>query len=370
MYRFTINNNCFKVLIFSILFLVTLKSNSQSKPSDDLKIMLNYHYGFNLPEYQFISYITDDYIRSFDLCLIKETRGKNYWEQLFNYPEYGISLFYSSLGNDNVFGKETSLNYFFKIKIINKTRFCLYNRTGIGISYTTRKFELENNYLNVAIGSHFNIHFNFRIGTSYVISKKADFNLGLSFDHFSNANSSEPNLGINYVTAYGGLSYRIGKISAKQKHEIQSHVKKNNFECFFNVGGKHTRALTSGYFLTSSISLEANREYFRTFNLGTGIDFFYDSSLKSQLINAEKEFKNVYSFKSGIHLSQIFVYNRFNVIIQEGIYLLLTDKLDNKSIYNKGIIKYWLTKNISLQLSMKSHLQILDYPELGVGFKF
>ena len=104
--------------------------------------------------------------------------------------------------------------------------------------------------------------------------------------------------------------------------------------------------------------------------MGSGIDLFYDSSLKSQLLNANTEFKDSYSFKSGIHISQIFVYNRFNIIIQEGIYLVLVDKLDNKLIYNKGIIKYWIKKNISLQLSMKSHLQILDYPELGISYKF
>jgi len=370
MYRFEMNICNIKYLINILLCFSCFNLYSQQKLSNDLKIALNYHYGFNVPEYPFIRYITEDYVRSIDVCLIKETSGKNFWESIYNYPEYGLSLFHTTLGNNKVFGNETALTYFFKLKIINKARFKLFNRTGIGISYTNRKFDLENNYLNVAIGSHFNFHFNFRLGASYVLSKKLDFNIGASFNHFSNANTSEPNLGINYLTGYVGLDYRIGKISEKQQPEITKHVNKNNLECLINIGGKHTRALMSGFFLTSSFSVDVNREFFRTFYLGSGIDLFYDSSLKSQLLNANTEFKDSYSFKSGIHISQIFVYNRFNIIIQEGIYLVLVDKLDNKLIYNKGIIKYWIKKNISLQLSMKSHLQILDYPEVGISYKF
>lgn len=359
-----------KFLIIIALIFFVFKVYSQQKISDDLKLSINFHYGVNMPEYQFITYITEDYIRSFDLCFTKETYGKSYWEQLFNYPEYGISLFHSTLGNDKVFGNETALTTFFKVKIIAKKRFSFYNRSGIGISYTSRKFNLTDNYLNVAVGSHFNIHFNSRFGASYVMPKKTDLNLGFSFDHFSNANINEPNLGINYLTAFVGLNYKIGKISEKLRTEIQPHLKKTNYECFYNIGGKHTRALTSGYFFTSSFSFDINREYFRSFYLGTGIDIFYDSSIKSLLKNAEKDSKNIYGFKTGIHFSQTFVYNRFNLIIQEGFYLLLNDKLENKLIYNKGIIKYWITKKLSLQLSMKSQLQVLDYPELGIGLKF
>lgn len=347
-----------------------LKIHAQAKFSDDLKVMANYHSGFIVPEYQFITYITEDYIRSFDLCIAKKTHGKNSWEQLYNYPEYGLSLFYSSLGNNEILGKELALSYFFKVNIISKNRFHLFNRTGIGVGYVNRKFDFENNYLNVAVGSHFNFHFNFRIGVNYLLSEKIELNSGLSFDHFSNAKISVPNLGINYLTAYGGLSYRIGEKTEQQEHEIDPHVKKNNIELFTSIGGKYTQTLSSEYNLTSSVSLELTREFFRAIHFGTGIDLFYDSSVESQLESNGKEYKDAYRFQTGIHISQEFVYNRISIILQEGIYLFLTDMVDENLIYTKGIIKYKITEGISVRLSMKSYFHILDYPELGIGFKF
>ena len=341
--------------------------HAQTKFTDNLNVMVNYHSGFIIPEYTFFNYITQDYIRSIDVCIYKETYGKNIWEKLYNYPDYGISFFYTTLGNDKILGKEMALTYFFKTNFISRKRFHFYNRTGIGIGYVNRNFDLNTNYLNVAISSNFNIHFNFRLGINYSITKKIDLNTGISFDHFSNANTSAPNLGINSVTAFGGLSYRLGRKTEKLKPNVDAHIRKNNFEISASIGGKHTREFSSVYFETSSVSLDFTREYYRAFYLGTGIDLFYDSSIKSQLKNVGEKYKKGNDFQTGIHLSQEFVYNKLGLIIQEGIYLY---QVNQKTIYNRAIIKYKVSNHLSMHLSMKSHLNILDYPELGIGFNF
>ncbi len=370
MNRFSIKTKHIKILLISIYCLLVFQSQAQTKFTDNLKLMGNYHAGFAIPEYKFLTYIVDDYIRSMDVCLVKETTGNNIWEQLYTYPEYGISLFYSTLGNDKILGKEIALSYFFKINLISWKRVRVYNRTGIGFSYVTRKFDSEDNYLNVSVGTHLNGYFNFRIGVNYSLSEKIEFNSGLSFDHLSNTNVIEPNLGLNSFTAYGGLSYRLSQKTEKQKDEIPTHIRKNNMEVFFSIGSKHDGAFTTRYFFTSSVSLEMNRELFYAFYVGAGADLFYDSSVESYLQSEEKEFRNAYSFQSGIHLSQTFVYNRWSVILQEGIYVLLTDHFGNNIMYNRLILKYMISNSISIRFAMKTHLHILDYPELGIGYKF
>ena len=356
------------ILLFQII--VNRQGFAQTKFNDNLSIMLNVHSGYNLPEYQMFSYITEDYIRSVELSLLKETSGKNEWEHLFNYPEYGIALFYSTLGNDRIFGREIALNPFFRINIIYKKQFRLYSRVSLGISYVNKKFDIENNYLNVAVGSHFNLHFNYRIAGNYQLTNKSKLNIGLSFDHFSNANTNEPNLGINYLTGFMGLSYRIGKLSPKQEIKRQPHIKKNTFEIILNLGGKYSRALSSKKYVTSSLSFEAKRSYFKAFYLGIGTDIFYDSSIKDQLIDAEKEYNSTDNFQTGLHFSQTIVYNKLSITIQEGIYIILTEKAENNLIYNRGILRYQISKSLSIRLAMKSHLHILDYPEFGIGYKF
>ena len=359
-----------KALLLCISLLAGIQAFSQNKFTDNLNTLVNLHSGFNLPEYPFTAAITEDYIRSIDISLFKETTGKNEWEQLYNYPEYGLSFFYSTLGNDEIMGREYALSYFFTITLLSKHRFRLFNRVGIGIDYVTCKFNLQDNYLDVAVGSNYNIHFNYGIGANYILSEKFKLNLGISFDHLSNANSRQPNLGINYLTAYTGLGYSLGKKTIKQITELQPLIKKNSIALFISAGGKHSKALTSNYALTSSVSLELNRNISRIFHVGIGSDLFYDSSVESSLKEKSEVYNPSYSFQTGIHLSQSLVYNKISLSIQEGIYLILPEKVRNAVIYNRGIIQYQINDHFSVRIAMKSHLNILDYMETGLGYKF
>jgi hypothetical protein len=64
------------------------------------------------------------------------------------------------------------------------------------------------------------------------------------------------------------------------------------------------------------------------------------------------------------------VYNRFSLILQEGIYVGLQNKGLGKAMYNRGIVQYRFTDHLMIRVAMKSHLHILDFPEIGLGFKW
>ncbi|MFT6715739.1 MAG: hypothetical protein ACJA0Q_000368 [Saprospiraceae bacterium] len=360
----------FKYTVVLCFVLATFALQGQSKLSDNLSISANYQMGYSLPEYSVFTLITNDYIRSFELSITKETTGKTEWEQAYHFPAHGLSIYYSNLGNDDVLGKEFALNYFIKLYLLSKGRFQLYNITAGGIGYVSKIFSLENNYLNVLVGSHFNLHFNLRFGTHYKLSEKVSVNTGLSFDHFSNANAASPNVGINTFTAYGGLSYLIGKRTERIDTVIEKHIPKNSYYLFTGIGGKHTQSLSATYFLTSSLSFEAKRAITRGFHFGVGLDFFYDSSVKSELNKENRNYKGIYDFQTGIHISQAIVYNKFSIALYQGVYVGLQDHVGRNIIYNKGVFQYNLVKNVTARVSMKSHLHILDYPELGVGIQF
>ncbi len=352
-----------------ILLGCSTSSSSQSSFFKDTQLGINSHLGWNLPEYQFISFYTNDYIRSIDVNFSKESMGKNEWERLFNYPSCGISLFYSSLGNDDIFGRELALTYFFKIDLINKNKFNFYNRTGIGLSYVNQKFDLIDNYQNVAVGSNLNVHFNMRWGADYEITEKLELDGGLSFDHFSNGNTAEPNLGLNYLTGYVGVNYRLGKRSIRITTALSPHERKNVYSLFGSIGGKATRSLSSGYFLTSSLAFEAERSVWRALHLGLGADIFYDSSQETQLLEKGKEYKSIYDFQTGIHMSQTLRYRKFSLSLQEGFYIGLKENIEEKPMYNRGIIRYQISDKTWVRVAMKSHLVVLDYPEFGIGIK-
>lgn len=344
---------------------------AQKEFSKNLSIRVDGHYGYVIPEYKHINYLIEKPVNGIELSLTKKTVGKSYWEQLYNYPEYGLTFLFTTLGNRDVFGNEFALYPYVQSFLIRKPNFQFTMQYGLGFGYATKKFDLETDYENVSVGSNLNIHFNSKLGLRFRLSDKLLLNTGLSFAHYSNMNMAEPNLGINLFTAYGGFNYEIGPQTEFTKTEIAQHETKHEFAFIYAAGGKHTRALQSTVYFTSSISAEYKFHFKRKFHFGGGLDLFYDSSTETEMAAPGKnDYKSIYDFRSGIHLSQELVYDRFSFILQEGVYIGLIDHVDKSFMYNRAILRWKLNDKFLISVSMRSHLHILDYPELGFGYYF
>lgn len=363
----------FKIIkIICLLFCLTklYVANSQSKFTDNLSLRLDAHYGFILPEYSNFNLLINKPSLGFEFSIEKKTTGKTFWEQVYKYPEFGLSFFFITLGNKNVLGNEFAIYPYVKTFLIRKKRFQLSNQFGLGAGYATKRFDLETNYQQIAIGSKLNVHFNYKLGTQFKLTNRLLLNAGISFSHFSNANMSEPNLGINLVTGFAGLNYALSEPNKFSTNVIPEHQPKHELALIYAAGGKHTRALQSTVYFTSSLSAEYKFHWKRKFHFGGGLDLFYDSSTKVEMGPDNPDYKSIYDFRTGFHLSQEFVYDRFSFILQEGIYVGLVDQVDKSVMYNRAILRWKFSYRFLISVSMKSHLHILDYPELGFGYYF
>lgn len=360
----------FRVAILALFLSVPCTDWSQEKFSDNLKILVNYQHGFGLPEYSALDYVFNDYAQAVDVALIKERTGRDDFERLYNYPENGVAFFYMYLGNKEVLGEAFGLNYLFRLNIVQTKRFRLFNRMGIGLAYLTKKNHYIDNPMNVVIGSNINIHYNCRFGAGLKITDRWELNAGASFDHYSNGNTAEPNVGLNYLTFYGGALCRVGQATERNLDPVEKNKRTVYLEVFANIGAKHTRSFSSTYYGTASLGGEMGYTLFKGFHLGAGVDFFYDASVQSQLNDAGKEYHSIDQFQSGIHISQTVAYRRFRFTLQEGFYLGLTEPINHSFMYNRAVLKYAVTEHWNIRLAMKSHLHILDYPEIGCSYKF
>lgn len=356
-------------LLGNILFFLNVKVLGQNSFTDDLYINASYRPGLVLPEYSMFNYLAEDYVHSFELSISKQSTGENEWAQLFNYPEYGFAIQYSTLGNDQVFGREFSFYPFYNIHITDAGKFSFMNKAGLGLGVTNKKFDVNENPYNVAIGSALNLHFNFELNAQYRVRPKLLLYTGIAIDHFSNGNHSEPNLGINYITLNAGLRYMAGKMSEKTRYDLPKHIPTTRSALIFSIGSKHARALQDRSYFISSPSFELKRKLVRTFHLGIGADVFYDGASKVEVIAyGEQEYKSIDDFQTGIHFSQELVYNRFSVGLQEGFYVGLTEKAFDYTMYNRFIVRHGIGNRFFAHLAMKSHLFILDFIEFGVGY--
>lgn len=361
--------NYFLIILLTIARQTTFAQEKEPF-SHNLSVRVDGHYGFVIPEYKHFNLLVNKPTQALEVSLFKRTTGKTDWEQLYKYPEYGLTLQYTSLGNNEILGHEIGLFPFVQSFIIRKPKFQFTHLFGLGLGYATKRFDIETNYNNISVGSHLNIHFNFKLGTRFVLSPKWSFQSGLSFTHYSNANMAEPNLGVNLFSAFAGISFAAGQQDDFKKSEITQHTPKHEFAFIYAAGGKHTRALQSTIYFTSSLSGEYKYHWKPKLHLGVGADFFYDSSTETEMGFGNTVHKPIDDFRTGLHLSQELVYSKFSFILQEGMYLGLTDQVNNAKMYNRAILRWKFNDHYLMSVSMKSHLHILDYPELGFGYFF
>lgn len=357
------------ILVVIVYCLTMFSGFSQSKLSDGLKIESNYHQGIILPEFGLLTPIEEDYRRSVEFSLFKQSSVKNYWQQLYNYPEQGLSFYYTSLGHNKVLGQMIGVDYFFRITFLDKNRFKVFNQTGIGLNYVNKRFDEIKNPLNTAISSHYNAHFNLRFGTCYKLSNKYDFNFGVSFDHISNANFSHPNIGVNSVSLFTGMAYDFGSSFEQKSFVVPDHERKINAEIITEIGGWHLDEPKDKYYIIPALTAEFTHETFRLIHFGLGADLIYDETIGVEFEKQGIEFNNSENYLLGVHLSQSLAYNKFRFVTQEGYYLIMPEELVKKQFYHRILFKYYLNTHVSLHLAFKSYLQDLKYVSIGVGYK-
>ena len=165
-----------RILIIILLFW-SLSMKAQDAWISNLEFGVQYGKGYVLPEYDFINLLTEGPSTNFEFQIQKNTIGVNDWERLYNYPSFGLRFLYSDLGSPDALGELWGIYPYFQIPIWRKGAFMIDNQTGLGYSRVNQKFDLEDNYLNVAVGSYGNLHFNTRINMSYLLANRIRLNM-------------------------------------------------------------------------------------------------------------------------------------------------------------------------------------------------
>lgn len=355
-------------LLCCIVFSAMINVNAQQDSLYRWNIRANVQRGVLLPEYGFMSLQSSEFISGAEVNIRYQTTGKTIWERMYRRPAVGLSAYWSTLGSADYYGQQFALYPYYALNLINKSKFRFDYQMGVGAAYVTKKFNQFENYQNVAIGSHVNIHFHADLVTAFKLNDRNQLELGLSFAHVSNANLSEPNVGLNWTSLWLGYNFAPGKKQAVVNEHFDKPSACFIHEIMFTGGMKHTRTFESFQYPAISLSYELKRRKGYKFAIGAGADVFYDASIEPQMKRLNKPYEKSNSWLTGIHVSQEFFYNRVSFIVQEGFYLGLTDKLNGYFMYNRAMIRYRFTDHLMVNASMKSHLYILDFPELGIGF--
>lgn len=354
-----------------IITIISSNISAQNFFTNETYIQSTFNKGLMLPEYKFISFYTKKSLTAFEISVFKKTAGKNIWHKIYKYPEIGFRYYFTTLGNDDIYGNVNALFSFVNFNIGESKNVSLNFSPGLGLCYAQKVFDIHTNYTNIAIASHLNIFFNFDLNFRYKILKNIYLTSNINFKHISNASLKQPNVGLNFINAGIGTVMMLGQKSEINEITIPEFIKKGETSFIYSAGLK-SASIYDGYdYFISSFSVNYKRYLVYKYALGIGADLFFDSSLKNAIEqNGNIEFRNRYFLTSGFHVSNEVVVNKLIIGFQVGYFVFLKDMYKNQKMYNRLTVKYKLTKSLIFNLSLKTHIVIADYLEWGLGYYF
>ncbi|GAB4282251.1 MAG: hypothetical protein Kow0068_06880 [Marinilabiliales bacterium] len=357
-------------LIIIIFLSVTHIIQSQTKFFDGLNIEPECGYGFIMGHHGFFNFYYQHHPYTYDIRISKKTDGKKQWHFLYRYPTTGFGFHHAWLGNDLYLGHSNAVYKFINIPILKGENITWNYTIGAGIAFLSKYFDTDSNYYNLAIGSCENAYFNLSQDVRIFLTKKTSIKTSIGITHYSNGSWAQPNAGINLITVNTSIRWSLGQETEEQNTKNNDFFdKKNELLCIINGGVREISPPTGKKYFISTFSLNINRQFWKKRKLGAGLDFFYDSSLRDQILRYEgATYTDMIYYKTGIHVSHDLIFGNSAIIMQAGCYILAEYKSDG-FIYSRFGIQQKINDNFFINLSLKTHFFTADYIEWGVGYK-
>ncbi|MFI0428430.1 acyloxyacyl hydrolase [Mariniflexile sp. HMF6888] len=355
--------------------IVTLFVFSQEKQHTSY-LDVNYFRGNIALHNNDILHLINGHPEGYILSWNKKTYGFNAWEQRYNYPDYGVTYIYQNLKNE-VLGSNASLYAHYNFYFLNRN---LMFRIGQGIGYTPNPYNKEENYRNIAFGTHL------LSSTMMMLNYKkeriiGDFGLqaGFSLIHYSNANVKAPNASVNTIAFNLGVTYNlddeapeyITTIADGEKEKFTQHIKYN---VVFRGGVNESDVVGSGQFPFYIVSAYADKRINIKSALQLGTDVFFSNFLKEyihyrsvsypeELITGNEDHKRVGVFAG----HELFV-NKTSLVTQLGYYVYYPFDFEGRTYFRIGLKRY-LNEKWFGALTLKSHGAKAEAVELGIGVR-
>lgn len=363
-----------RALLFMVLGFFMGSCFSQETPTANYSLDGQYMYGVLLRHNKNIAHLVRDQPVGFLFSYNRKTYGEKFWQESYNYPDWGVSFMYQDFGTEAL-GQNYSLLghynfYFFKKHLVF--------RVGQGISYNTNPFDLDENFKNVAYGSHLLAATSFLIQYQTNIYKTLSLQAGFSFIHHSNGGVKAPNTGTNVVSLNLGLNYAVP--SDKEQEYIESQTNSKDFEepikfnfvfragvnegDFFNLG-KHPFYVFSAYAdkrLNYQSTLQLGVEYFVSEFLKREIEYL-SASFPGRDIDPDSDYT-----RAALFVGHEFRIGKVAIPTHLGYYFYWPYEYESR-VYSRIGAKYYITSNFFAVTSLKSHAANAENIEFGLGVR-
>jgi Lipid A 3-O-deacylase (PagL) len=368
----------FLLLIFPLCFATLFAQNGKG-----VSLEGTFNYGKIIKHHEFLRFDVPARSLGFDLNLTFQTYGKQAWNELHNYPIFGIALFYYNFGDKEVLGDAIGLCPNLTIYFSRSPKLDIHGQIGAGPAYLNKPFDRLNNPDNNAIGSNLNFNIYFRFYVKWKLNPQWALNAGFSLTHYSNAAAEVPNYGINIPALFIGTKFTPKPLKSEdyiQHGTVKKPDKKYGVNLHAGVAFKEIKAVGGPLYPIYSITVAGMYYLNKTNRVSLGLEYEYNKA-------AYVFGKHVYAFNSEneakknanrimLFAADEFLFGHIGLKIQMGFYLTKDPILAPFPIYNKWGFLYYFSKfgtsntQIYVGTQVKTHLYIADYISLDLGVTF
>lgn len=328
----------------------------------------------------------------------KQTVGTKSWQQFYGFPQIGVSAIGGYLGNTGQFGYMVGVLPNVTLNTRNHKKWSVKIRMGLGLSYFNKPFDSISNPYNILIGSHLTALAMTELYFQKRVTKRLNFEFGMSVVHASNGHTGLPNVGLNMVNLNAGLKHYFDDQTEEfnQSNKIISN-KRLKYIVRLGMGthkfGNELGPPNSPSYPVYDFALSAGRSVGKLGSAYAGLGYkyytsFYYKILEGDLYEEKLHLKSsvftlllAYEFEMGqmsfLVQGGINVYNpfwpEFKRLIDEE--MTFYKKIEGLISTRLGLQYYFFDKekfdnNIYLGLYIKANMGGADFVSLSTGFMF
>ncbi len=355
--------------IKNIILLVLIISASIIYAQQQTSMSLDMHGGYIMVHRYNMRHLIQSHIWGGELSIGKTNFNDVFYNHLYNFPEKGVSLYFSNLGNPAQLGNVFAVIPYMNLPV-NKLR-NLQIKAGVGTGYFHITFNQTENNLNNVISSNFTVCINAQVQKKWKLSDKLELYNKIGMTHFSNAAFKMPNLGINLVTTSLGLRFTTTPSPIFERKSKTEFERNKNY--YFEAGIASGIKEVGGPGGLKYAIVNANLAYIYPLSFKSELllwtDFFHDRSLEIRLANDDWRRATTADFiQTGLMGGYRLRYNKLSFMIAMGAYTYSKYRgLGN--LYHRVGIRYQFSNKLSLNTTLKSHFAIADFAEWGIVYR-
>jgi hypothetical protein len=342
-----------------------------SETNRPLIITPAFHYGFIIAHHADMLFLTQGHVKISEICLTHPTHGEKYWNQLFKFPEPGISFCFFDLGNPQYLGNLYSICPYIDFPMTKGLRSKICFRAGGGLSYLTKPFDRVTNYKNIAIGSHVNGFMNFRLTLKQEITSRLRLDMGVGMSHCSNGAFKVPNLGLNMPTVDLGLGYSLNPCPQHIRMDTLPKCDKAKFFSVSIAGALSQINPPGGHdFAAVILSGSINRRWNHKNLWNAGIEVFYNEANYREIARTDASVTRARYIQPAAKIGYALCVGRMSMPLEMGVYFYDRVAGESVPIYERIGLKYQINDQFLIGTCLKVYFARAEFFEWGITYRF